>query len=139
MFVQWNDYAYADKAQEAKRLVAKAVDQATVKEERDQHRLEKARKKRANTAWSEQTTKKEEREKRREKRAKKKKWLKDQQSPGIATPENATSKRPHSEMANSGSNDEDDWDELAKEERMAKKLRQGKISQREFDVAFADL
>lgn len=35
--------------------------------------------------------------------------------------------------------EEDDWDELAREERMAKKLKKGEVSQREFDVEFADL
>jgi ATP-dependent RNA helicase DDX55/SPB4 len=30
---------------------------------------------------------------------------------------------------------DDDWDDLAKEERMAKKLKKGKINQMEFDDA----
>lgn len=139
-FAQWDNYAYADKAQEAKRLAAKAVDQATLEKEREQRRLDRAKKKKANTAWSEQTVKKEERVKRREKRAKKKKWLKEQQSANVKISESSSNKRPHSNIVSGGSdNDENDWDELAKEERMAKKLRKGEISQREFDAAFSDL
>ena len=35
--------------------------------------------------------------------------------------------------------DGDDWEELAREERMAKKLKRGDISQTDFDNEFADL
>ena len=35
--------------------------------------------------------------------------------------------------------DEDEWEELAREERMAKKVRKGEVSQGEFDLAFGDL
>jgi len=34
---------------------------------------------------------------------------------------------------------EDDWDDLAREERLAKKLRKGAVSQKEFDEEFGDL
>lgn len=66
---------------------------------------------------------------------KKKKWLKGQQrSASIVTSENKSL-----EVAVMDMSDENDWDDLAKEERMVKKLRRGKISQQEFDTAFADL
>ena len=35
--------------------------------------------------------------------------------------------------------DEDDWTELAQEERMAKKVKRGHISQKMFDAEFGDL
>ncbi len=35
--------------------------------------------------------------------------------------------------------DGDDWEALAKEERMAKRVKKGQVSQREFDAEFADL
>jgi len=69
---------------------------------------------------------------------KKKNWLKEQRSMEAAMPNNTFNKRLHSELIDRKS-DEDDWDDLAKEERMAKKLRKGEISQQDFDTAFADL
>ena len=95
-------------------------------------------KKKANTSWSQQTNRKEERDKRREKKEKKKNWLKEQRPMSAAASDNMSNKRPYSELIN-GKNDEDDWDELAKEERMAKKLRKGEVSQQDFDAAFAEL
>ena len=35
--------------------------------------------------------------------------------------------------------EEDDWDELAREERMAKRVKKGHLSQTEFDTEFGDL
>lgn len=105
--------------------------------ERERLRLERVKKKKTNTAWSDHITRKEERDKRREKRVKKKKWLKEQQS--APTSELPLNKRPHSEVVGGESGSEDSWDELAKEERMAKKLKKGEISQQEFDAAFPDI
>jgi ATP-dependent RNA helicase DDX55/SPB4 len=66
---------------------------------------------------------------------KKKEWFKDQQqSASTVTSENSLSK-----VADMDTRDDNDWDDLAKEERMAKKLRKGIISQQEFDTAFDDL
>ncbi|KAJ3560246.1 hypothetical protein NP233_g10968 [Leucocoprinus birnbaumii] len=138
--VDWDNYAYADKAQEAKRLAAKVVEKDVIEKEREKRKQEKAKKKKANAAWSEQTNKKEERDKRREKREKKKKWLKEQRTTGSAAPDDTPDKkRSRPDTQNSGSGEEDDWDDLAKEERMAKKLRKGEISQQEFDATFTDL
>jgi len=114
------------------------VDQETLNKEHEKARQERVNKKKANTSWSEQTNRKEERDKRREKREKKKNWLKEQRSMEAATPDNTSNKRLHSELIDRKS-DEDDWDDLAKEERMAKKLRKGEISQQDFDTTFADL
>ena len=38
-----------------------------------------------------------------------------------------------------GEDEADDWDELAKEERMAKKLKRGNITQNDFDMEFSGL
>ena len=43
-------------------------------------------------------------------------------------------KRPRDETE-----DDDDWDDLAREERMAKKVRKGEVSQKAFDAEFGDL
>ncbi len=126
-----------DKAQEAKRLTSKNVDKDIQEKERERLRLEKRKKKKENTAWSDRTAKKEERDIRKEKRTKKRKWLKEQQS--ATAPEPSSNKRLHSEVVSGGSDGEDSWGELAKEERMAKKLKKGEITQQEFDVAFPDL
>lgn len=84
----------------------------------------------ANAAWSKQTTRQEEREKRKDKKDRKRKWLKSQQ-------EAAPSSIPNS-SANVG-DVEDDWDDLAREEKMAKKLKKGGITQASFDEEFVDL
>ncbi|KAK2466230.1 hypothetical protein APHAL10511_001872 [Amanita phalloides] len=130
--VDWDNFSYADKAQEAKRIVAKvATNSAEIENRREKRRAEREKRKR-NTAWSEQTSKREEREKRKDKRAKKKEWLKTR-AIEQSKPSNDSSKRLRVE------DDEDAWEELAKEERMAKKLKRGEISQSEFDAEFADL
>lgn len=43
-----------------------------------------------------------------------------------------------SEQVDKEDDDVDDWDELAAEERMAKKVRKGKVNQKEFDDMFMD-
>ncbi|XP_006460355.1 hypothetical protein AGABI2DRAFT_203365 [Agaricus bisporus var. bisporus H97] len=132
--VDWDTYAYTDKAQELKRLATKEAEKEIREKDQKQH-IVRAKKRKANAAWSEQTERKDEREKRREKRVKKRKWLKDQQQCASTV----TSENVSSEMKTMDVSDEDDWDDLAKEESMAKKLRKGKISQQDFDTAFADL
>lgn len=117
-----------------KRLAAKEAEKEIREKDQKQH-IVRAKKRKANAAWSEQTERKDEREKRREKRVKKRKWLKDQQQCASTV----TSENVSSEMKTMDVSDEDDWDDLAKEESMAKKLRKGKISQQDFDTAFADL
>jgi ATP-dependent RNA helicase DDX55/SPB4 len=81
-------------------------------------------------SWSHQHEKRVEREKRKEKKGKKKTWLKTQQStqPGPAEPITVNSKRARTDQA-----EEDEWEELAREERMAKKLRKGDVSLEAFD------
>jgi len=135
LLFQWEHFSYVDKAQETKRIAAKAT--SSVDEtERVKKRKEKEEKKKRNAAWSEQSSRQEERQKRRDKKAKKKQWLKTQAE--LVDEQNTkpsdSSKRPRAEEDDEGS-----WEELAREERMAKKLKRGEITQKEFDAEFVDL
>ncbi|ESK96000.1 atp-dependent rrna helicase spb4 [Moniliophthora roreri MCA 2997] len=129
--IDWDNYSYLDKLQEAKRkaTLSSKPSEGAAKPNK------KTESKKANVPWSRKSAQKEEREKRKQKKASKKKWLKEHQpSDGSAL----TFKRTRGKE--DGSEDEtDDWDDLAKEERMAKKLRKGEISQKDFDAEFTDL
>ena len=98
--------------------------------------MEKTEKKKRNAAWSEQVSRQEERQKRRDKKAKKKQWLKTQAELGE---EQTTKPGDSSKRQRVEENDEGSWEELAREERMAKKLKRGEITQKEFDAEFVDL
>ena len=131
---QWNAYAYADKAQEAKRL-ADASKPAPSEETIEKRKADRAEKQKANAAWSNKARQKEEREKRREKKDRKKKWQKTQASVGAE----AGAKRGREGAVDESGDEGDDWEELAREERMAKRVKKGHLSQSEFDAEFADL
>ena len=79
-------------------------------------------KRKANSAWSKHTDRKEEKVLRKEKKIRKRKWLK-------STEEGVPSTSNHEE-------DQDDWQELAREEIMAKKVKKGEIDQQVFDAEF---
>ena len=64
------------------------------------------------------------------KRDRKRQWLKSQ-----ATANHSASPKTVEDRGD----DEDDWDELAKEERLAKKVRKGTATQQAFDAQFGDL
>ncbi|KAJ8472381.1 hypothetical protein ONZ45_g16672 [Pleurotus djamor] len=134
--LNWDTYAYADAPQESKRLEAlKASKEARLTT--DQRKPSRAQKKKKNEAWSSQVTKKEEKDKRKEKRQRKKKWLQTHaqaQLPGEG-PIDSTKKRSASES----DEESDDWAEIAKEERMVKKLKRGNITQAAFDAEFGDV
>ncbi|RPD66339.1 DEAD-domain-containing protein [Lentinus tigrinus ALCF2SS1-7] len=132
--VDWNSYAYTDKAQEAKRL-AEASKPTLDAEEIRRRKEERAEKQKTNTAWSDKMKKREGREKRREKKDRKKKWQKTQ----TATDAEVGTKRGREGAGESGDDEEDDWEALAREERMAKRVKKGQVSQGEFDAEFADL
>lgn len=104
-------------------------------EEIERRKRERADKKKANTAWSNKVVKKEEKLKRKEKRGKKREWLKQ------STTEKAVGeKRGRAESVGTEGDDiGDDWDELAREERMAKKVKKGLVSQDAFDGEFGEL
>lgn len=96
------------------------------KEEARAARREKNRKV---SAWSDKVTRQEVRDARKEKRKRKKAWLK---NAGTQPP----SAEGEKEEGSDGGEAEDDWDELANEERMAKKARAGKV---DVDNMFASL
>lgn len=77
---------------------------------------------------------KEQKEKRKLKRDRKRQWLKSQ-----TTATSGTRTPIKSQSAEDNRDDEDDWDELAKEERLAKRVRKGTTTQQVFDAEFGDL
>ncbi len=80
--------------------------------------------------------KKTEKDKRREKKDRKKAWMKSQVAEDAKGAEGETLKR---SRADSDAGEDDDWEELAREERMAKKVKKGVISQGDFDLEFPGL
>ena len=131
---QWDTYNYSDDAREKKRL-QDLENREKVSAENQRNKAERLAKKKANVAWSTQTLKKETRDKRKEKKVKRKQWIKSQQS----GPSSSVSAVPQKRGLVAGDEDEgneDDWAELAREERMAKKVKKGEITQLEFDAEF---
>ncbi|KAF7971110.1 hypothetical protein HWV62_7178 [Athelia sp. TMB] len=136
--VDWDHFAYADKAQEAKRLAAGAAEATLRADEKEKRRADRAEKKQLNSAWSTQVQRKQDKEKRKEKKDRKKKWLKTQPTLEAVAGGEQGLKRARTPEEDS-EDDGEDWAELAREERMAKKVRKGDITQRIFDEQFADL
>ena len=134
--MQWDKYSYADKAQEAKRLKSATEVQSSNDSKRHSHSTNTNNKK-DQVSWSKQLAKKDAREKRRVQKTRKKAWMTSSR-PGEERKEHTALKRTRadSEEKNVDSADEvlDDWASLAEEERLAKKLKKGKISQAEFDA-----
>ncbi|KAI0693285.1 DEAD-domain-containing protein [Cytidiella melzeri] len=137
--VDWPIYSYSDKAKEASRLAELEKQSAMAAAEvanRKQRQRERAEQSKANAAWSNKLTKKEVKEKRKEKKNRKRDWQRTQQAQDSAAASGSTKRsRTSTDVEEEG----DDWDELAREERMAKKVKRGDVSQREFDSHFADL
>lgn len=105
--------------------------------ENQKNKAERLAKKKSNTAWSSQTLKRETRDKRKEKKTKRKQWLKSQQSqPSSFASASVVPQKRGLEAEVEGECSEDDWAELAREERMAKKVKKGDITQLEFDAEF---
>jgi ATP-dependent RNA helicase DDX55/SPB4 len=94
--------------------------------------------KKDHVSWSKQLAKKDTREKRRVQKTRKKAWMASSRlGEGEREEHTALKKRTRadSEEKNVDSVDAlDDWASLAEEERLAKKLKKGKISQAEFDA-----
>ncbi|KAI6047163.1 DEAD-domain-containing protein [Pisolithus marmoratus] len=120
-------YAYADKAQEAKRLQTCFQERPRQRKERETAEARTAKRKR-NTAWSQQAE-------RRLKKDRKRQWLK-AQAAGSVTSAALTGEKSH-ETESDG--DQGDWEELLQEKRMAKKVRRGEATQEEFDEIFGGL
>ena len=130
---QWTNYSYLDKAQEAKRL-AESAKPAPSTEEVEKRKELRAEKRKANAAWSDKTRRKEEREKRREKKDRKRKWEKTNTAQAGAKRGLGDVKEDEGSEGDAG----DDWDELAREERIAKRVKKGHLTQTEFAAEFGD-
>lgn len=118
MISQWAAYAFADRAREKKRL--EGQDEATKKEDEERKKEQKEKRmelKKKNSAWSSKVVGKEEKEKRREKKVKKRIWEKKQ----------------NNQTENPEDNGAEEWDELAREERSAKKARKGLVEEDDLD------
>ncbi|KAL0949539.1 hypothetical protein HGRIS_009588 [Hohenbuehelia grisea] len=135
--VDWDTYAYADAAQEAKRLAAQAAKPSS--EDVSRRKAERAQQKKRNNAWSDGLAKREERDKRKEKKSRKKKWLKAQAQSTEGDAQSGSAKRAREAPLGSDGDESEDWDALAREERMAKKVKRGEISQKAFDAEFTGL
>ncbi|KAF9485333.1 DEAD-domain-containing protein [Pholiota conissans] len=138
--ISWESFSYADQAQEAKRL--RVLVTAAKEKGRDQEKRHaaNANKKKKNSSWSEKADQKDEKQKRKDKKKLKAKWLKSQALVEAPLPmEHATGKRQREDIGENIQDDDEEWDELAREEKMAKRLRRGDISQSDFDAEFGDL
>lgn len=70
------------------------------------------------------------------KRERKRQWLKTQ----VASSSTTQAGKKTDEGDGDGEDESNgDWEELAREERMAKKVRRGQVTQKEFDQAFGGL
>ena len=134
LFLQWSSYAYLDKAKEVKRLEDLEQRKATT-EDVEKRKKYRAEQKKTNLSWSRQTGRKEDRDERKEKKERKRQWEKSQAKPA-PEPGHAPKRSRSPEDVDEA---DDDWDELAREERIAKKVKRGDVSQTEFDREFADL
>ncbi|KAF8655290.1 hypothetical protein AX16_003189 [Volvariella volvacea WC 439] len=132
--VDWDRYAYMDEGQEAKRL-KELSNQSERSKEFAKKILEREEKKRINVPWSNKVVKKDEKEKRKEKKKKKKQWLESQ----AKSQSGSSLKRSHNDVMSNEDEQKDDWAELRREERMAKRLKQGQMTQQEFNKEFAGL
>jgi ATP-dependent RNA helicase DDX55/SPB4 len=104
-----------------------------------QEKFRRAESKQINSAWSNQVAKKEVREVRKEKKARKRRWEKTQENT-VDTAGSKESSGKRKAVNEAGAEDDgDQWEELAREERMAKKMRTGQISERVFDEQFGEL
>ena len=136
--VQWDSYAYADKKRETQRLEALAESKtAEAKERRAREKKKRAEQKQKNAAWSKEVERKTAKEKRKEKKARKRDWVKSQRANEKCTAE--TRPTAGGKRTEPCSDDGDDWDELAREERMAKKVRKGTLDSKAFDEEFTGL
>jgi ATP-dependent RNA helicase DDX55/SPB4 len=130
--MQWDEYAYADKAQEAKRLKSTTG----VQRSNDSKKRFSSHSKKDHIPWSKQLSKKDTREKRRVEKTRKKAWMASTTRVGEEHKEHTALKRTRvdcEEKTVDSAEASDDWTSLAEEERLAKKLKKGKISQAEFD------
>ncbi|EJU02514.1 DEAD-domain-containing protein [Dacryopinax primogenitus] len=128
--LDWDKYAYVDPLREKQRqagLEQGKTEAATA--ERELRKQAKVAQKAKNGAWSDKTKHRALRELRRDKKKRKKEW------------EKKTATTPASALTGNDddSDDGEDWKELQKEQRLAKKVRKGRVSQAEFNTEFTQL
>ena len=96
--------------------------------ERDLQAKVRARQKQKNESWSKQNAKKQEKSKKKEKRNMNRQRLKLQANQS----EDSKAVKRHAEEGG-------DWDDLAREERMMKKVKRGEVASEDFDREFGGL
>ncbi|KAI8089933.1 P-loop containing nucleoside triphosphate hydrolase protein [Halteromyces radiatus] len=120
--MDWNAYSYTDKNKELKRK--RELEEAALKPKKPTPDTRRPKK---TTAWSNKIEAKDRKADRRLKKDRKKDYLKRKQDSQQDTMDD-----------NDDDLDDNDWDDLAKEERLAKKVRKGKISRQDFDAMMND-
>ncbi|KZO91218.1 DEAD-domain-containing protein [Calocera viscosa TUFC12733] len=124
----WSKYAYLDKVREKQRqdlLVGGKPELSAA--EKELKKQAKAAQRESNNAWSDKTKQREVRDLRREKKKRKREWEKK----AVVEPTPAP--------VDDDVTDEEDWKDLRREERMAKKVKKGQLSQDQFNAEFPEL
>ena len=112
---KWDGYAYKDKRREAKRLQELDVKRSgEADEERQRLRKNRQEKKKRNEAWSSKSLQREQRDQRRQKKVRKRAWEKAGQTTSTSTQD---------EHPGDDSDGAEDWEELKRENRLAKKAK----------------
>jgi len=119
--IDWDDYKFADKTREKERV-------RKLKEEKERRAVESKKPRtmrpaKPSTPWSAQLAQREKRDLRKQKKERKKEFIKNQE-------------RESAKRAAESKDDEDEWDVLQREERLAKKVKKGKMNKREFEDEF---
>ncbi|KAI9307414.1 P-loop containing nucleoside triphosphate hydrolase protein [Cunninghamella echinulata] len=121
--MDWDNYAYTEKNRELKRK--REMQERASKPQKQPKNQEKPKK---SAPWSQKTEAKNKKMDRKVKKERKNEYLK------------RTQEEMNANKNGGDGDDEDDWDELAKEERLAKKVRKGKLSKKQFnDMVDEDL
>ncbi|KAI8987686.1 P-loop containing nucleoside triphosphate hydrolase protein [Mycotypha africana] len=118
--INWDTFKYLDKQREAKRL----RELKEYQEKGPQQKANSHQPKKKSVAWSEKQEAQKRKQVRKEKKQAKKEYLKRKAE------EEAENKKRQMEE------DVDEWEELAKEERMFKKVKKGKLDKDTFDEMF---
>lgn len=127
--IDWEKYAFLDKLKEETRQAELTKAKADAENGIISHKSKTIQK--PTMAWSKQIEAKEKRELNKEKKARKRAYLKEEAKklaePSLSVKDDA------------GLSDEDDAEDLAQEERAAKKVKRGRMPQADFDMNFVDL
>lgn len=134
--LNWDSYAYLDALRETKRQeeLAKAradAEKGIAASHKGKHGPKPTQ------AWSRQIEAREKRELNKEKRARKRAYLKEE-AKKLAEHDTAAKKGNAAADASDEDEDEDDAEDLALDERAAKKVKRGRAPQTEFEMTFAE-